>query len=99
MKLKVPINKKDPLAICSWLTSGRESDTWIDGYNTCLNDVSQLEVSWDELALAQWLYVNLFEQNLIMWGAADKYYEIKSIKLAKSIIASLPEIITIKKGS
>lgn len=30
--------EKDLLLICAWLNSGRESDAYLDGYNTALED-------------------------------------------------------------
>ena len=34
--LKDWLIKKDSGAICTWLSNGRESDAYIDGYNTAL---------------------------------------------------------------
>jgi hypothetical protein len=94
MKLKVPIERKN-ICYC-----GSHCDCL--QFNACLNELNQLDICFDEEKLAMFIFEErqkelygdkfLTYRELVELGGKDEW-----IIKAKSIIAAMPEILTIRR--
>ncbi len=102
MKLKVPIEKKIMPEGESYISApcgcGPEGGCGceIDTFNACLDEVNQCEVCFDEEKLA----IELIKAEARYYGMhfSERMMTCDLFR-AKAIIAAMPSIITIKKGS
>lgn len=110
MKLKVPIEKKVMPEGEGYINSpcgcGPEGGCGckIDDFNECLDEISQCEACFDEEKLAMVLYADEYLIITVLkhikshWENLDGWEQELFLRRAKAIIASLPEIMSVRKG-